>query len=738
MKMKKFFYLAMSAVIASAMTSCGEEEEVLGPASLKAEVSEVTLSAEGETKTFELKATRDWSAEIIGSNVEGIEVSPLSGKASNDPVTITVKAAKNEGKNRTATIKFTASATLTAIVTITQEGAQGNLKSIADVLALSSGIEAETEGVVVGTYNRGFVIMDETGYLLAYNAAYTEPGVELNSKVKVAGTTAVYGELPQLSLASVTTLETGLTVAEPNWLDVNKDNIENLDLTKCQPIKMTGVLSISGYYYNLSIDGTTVQGSISYPLESLGLADLAGHEITVYGYFAGGNSSKYRNMMAVKVTDNGQSETPVSKIAEIIDAEKGSLVKTEGTVMAIHKKGYILGDATGAVYVYTSSEPADIAVGNKILISGTTDNYYGTVQITSVSVEENDGSTAVPTYPTPVDLTGLEAFNAFTVNTDKIDITYAKLSGVMQSSGYFLKRDGANNDIQLSNIYENYADLAGAEFTVTGYIYGFNSGSKYYQVIPVSVETQPYLRAETPDAIAAAVTSASIAVKSNVDWAVTCSESWITDYTKSGKNDGVISITCEANTGDTRTATFTISAADCSPVTVTLTQNSSDTPGSIILSFPDDNMDNNKISSYTSDWLAKIGDYSWTITAFNNNSWKDWKYIKCGSKNTATVASIATVTPIPNKVTKVIVTFDKISASDKIKSASLIVASDAEYATVLETVPMTLENASAAVAKEYVVSSPAEGAYYKLVFDMDKTSSNGTIQISKIEYVRSK
>ena len=522
--MKKFFYLAMSAVIASAMTSCGEEEEVLGPASLKAEVPLVTLSAEGETKTFELKATRDWTAEIIGTDVEGIDVSPLSGKASNDPVTITVKAAKNEGKNRTATIKFTASATLTAIVTITQEGAQGNLKSIADVLALSSGVEAETEGVVVGTYNRGFVIMDETGYLLAYNAAYTEPGVELKSKVKVAGTTAVYGELPQLSLASVTTLETGLTVAEPNWLDVNKDNIENLDLTKCQPIKMTGVLSISGYYYNLSIDGTTVQGSISYPLESLGLADLAGHEITVYGYFAGGISSKYRNMMAVKVTDNGQSETPVSTIAEIIAAETGTLVKTEATVMAIHKKGFILGDATGTIYVYTNDEPA-VAVGNKILISGTTDNYNRTVQITSASVEENDGSTATPTYPEPVDLTGLEAFNAFTVDNDKIDITYAKLSGVMQSSGYFLKKDGASNDIQLSNIYENYADLAGAEFTVTGYIYGFNSEKTYYQVIPVSVETQPYLRAETPDAIAAAETSASIAVKSNVDWAVTCSES---------------------------------------------------------------------------------------------------------------------------------------------------------------------------------------------------------------------
>ena len=736
MKMKKFFYLAMSAVIASAMTSCGEEEEVLGPASLKAEVPLVTLSAEGETKTFELKATRDWTAEIIGTDVEGIDVSPLSGKASNDPVTITVKAAKNEGKNRTATIKFTASATLTAIVSISQEGAQGNLKSIADVLALGSGVEAETEGVVVGTYTKGFVIMDETGYLLVFGKEYTEPGVDLYSKVKVIGTTSVYGDLAQLTPATVTTLETGVKVDEPTWLDVNKDNIADLDLTKCQPIKMTGVLTVSGNYYNISIDGTTVQGSISYPLASLGLTDLNGHIITVYGYFAGGNNANYRNVMAVKVEDGGEPETPASTIAEVIAADKGSLVKTQGTVMAIHKKGFILADATGTIYVYTNSEPT-VAVGNNLVLSGTTDNYYGTVQIKSPSVDENDNATAAPTYPSPVDLTTLDAFNAYTVNTEKIEIKYAKLTGVMQTSGYFLKRDGAKNDIQLSNIYEDYADLAGAEFTVTGYIYGFNAEKTYYQVIPVSVETKPYLRAETPDAIAAAVTSASIAVKSNVDWTVTCSESWITDYTKSGKNDGVISITCETNTGDTRTATFTISAADCSPVTVTLTQNSSDTPESVILAFPDENMDKNKISSYTSDWLAKIGDYSWTITAFNNNSWKDWKYIKCGSKNTATVASIATATPIPNKVTKVIVNFDNISASDKIKSASLIVASDAEYATVLETVPMTLENASA-VEKEYVVSSPAEGAYYKLVFDMDKTSNNGTIQISKIEYVRSK
>lgn len=732
MKMKKFFYLAMSAVIASAMTSCGEEEEVLGPASLKAEVSEVTLSPEGETKTFELKATRDWSAEIIGSDVEGIDVSPLSGKASNDPVTITVKAAKNEGKNRTATIKFTASATLTAIVTVSQDGSLGNLKSIADVLALSSGIEAETEGVVVGTYNRGFVIMDETGYLLAFNAAYTEPGVELNSKVKVAGTTAVYGDLPQLSIASVTTLETGLTVAEPNWLDVNKDNIENLDLAKCQPIKMTGVLSISGYYYNLSIDGTTVQGSISYPLESLGLADLAGHEITVYGYFAGGNNAKFRNVMAVKVTDNGQSETPVSTIAEIIAAEKGTLVKTEATVMAIHKKGFILGDATGNIYVYTNDEPT-VAVGNKILISGTTDNHYGTVQIKPVSVEENDGATAAPTYPEPVDLTGLEAFNAFTVNTDKIDITYAKLSGVMQSSGYFLKRDGANHDIQLSNIYESYTDLAGAEFTVTGYIYGFNAGSNYYQVIPVSVETEPYLRAEKTEVeCAGSDTSVSFAIKSNTSWTVSCDDAWIIDYTKSGNGDGSVTVSFAENSGAQRTATFTVKATGLADVVVTLEQQAAGTVAPVLVYTlsPVAGKDNSYASAGAD---IDVDGITWSVQG--NNTMVPWRI--GGKKLSGEKRLVYSTAPIADNIKKVVV--DHGSANSiTVDNLTLTVHNSKEDAASGEN-PVSTVSVAFAANDSVTFNSDADwtGKYYRFTYTVTvEGDKNKFFEFKKAEFYK--
>ena len=732
--MKKFFYLAMSAVIAAAMTSCdGKEEEVLGPASLKAEVSEIKLSAAGETKTFELKATRDWSAELIGTDVEGIEVSPLSGKGSNNPVTITVTAAKNDGKNRTATIKFTASATLTAIVSISQEGAQGNLKSIAEVLALGSDVKAETEGVVVGTYTKGFVIMDETGYLLVFGKDYTEPGVDLYSKVKVIGTTSVYGDLAQLTPATVTPLETGVSVAEPTWLDVTKDNIADLDLTKCQPVKMTGVLTVSGNYYNITIDGTTVQGSISYPLASLGLTDLNGHIITVYGYFAGGNNANYRNVMAVKVEDGGEPETPASTIAEVIAADKGSLVKTQGTVMAIHKKGFILADASAAIYVYTNSEPT-VAVGNNLVLSGTTDNYYGTVQIKSPSVDENDGATAAPTYPSPVDLTTLDAFNAYTVNTEKIEIKYAKLTGVMQNSGYFLKRDGANNDIQLSSIYESYTDLAGAEMTVTGYIYGYNSGSKYFQVIPVNVETLPYLKAEKAEVEAAGTeTSALFNIKSNVAWTVSSTDSWITDYTKSGNGDGVVSVSFTENSGESRTATFTVKADGLSDVVVTLTQGASGTVAPVIA------YTLTPVEGKDSDYGTAGGDINCdgvTWSVMGNVTLLPWRI--GGKSLTKAKRLIYSTSPIAGKIIKVVVEHgnaDGITVDD----LTLTVHNSKDEAA-------SGNNPVSTVSVPFVANDSATfnadadwtGKYYRLTYTVTvtATSKNKFIEFKKAEFYK--
>lgn len=153
------------------------------------------------------------------------------------------------------------------------------------------------------------------------------------------------------------------------------------------------------------------------------------------------------------------------------------------------------------------------------------------------------------------------------------------------------------------------------------------------------------------------------------------------------------------------------------------------------LSFPDDNSANNEVGAYNKSWEAIIGKDSWTIDCFNNNSWKDWAYIKCGSKNAATVASIATAFAIDKAIASVVVTIDKVSTPEKINSVKLLVASDQTFSSITETVEESdITTNFKKGSYTFKINSPAANKYYKIVFDIQKTGSNGIIQISKVEY----
>lgn len=148
------------------------------------------------------------------------------------------------------------------------------------------------------------------------------------------------------------------------------------------------------------------------------------------------------------------------------------------------------------------------------------------------------------------------------------------------------------------------------------------------------------------------------------------------------------------------------------------------------LTFPDENKDNNPVSAYTKTWTATIGSDSWSVSNFNNNKWNNWTYIKCGSKNAASTASIATAFAIDKAIANVTVTIDKMTA-DKVNSMQLIVASDADFATVVETVDAP---SIAAGDIQFKPTTPTANCYYKLVFDCAQGTANGLIQISKVAY----
>lgn len=150
-----------------------------------------------------------------------------------------------------------------------------------------------------------------------------------------------------------------------------------------------------------------------------------------------------------------------------------------------------------------------------------------------------------------------------------------------------------------------------------------------------------------------------------------------------------------------------------------------------VLTFPDEGEESKTVSGYTATWKATIGEDVWNIENFNSNKWNNnWKYIRCGSKNFESVASI-TSPAIDQPISNIVLTIDKITKSS-INSIKLQVATDADCNNVTEEISAKIEDGD-------LIFKPTKSAannYYKFIFDCQKGSSNGLIQVSKIAYYK--
>lgn len=145
-----------------------------------------------------------------------------------------------------------------------------------------------------------------------------------------------------------------------------------------------------------------------------------------------------------------------------------------------------------------------------------------------------------------------------------------------------------------------------------------------------------------------------------------------------------------------------------------------------VLTFPDDNKANNSVSAYDATWEAMMGTDVWTITGFNNNSWKNnWKWIKCGSKKFASDASI-TSPAFEEAIEYMVVTIDKITA----KSVKTI---KAEFGTNEVSVDSKDFKSGDLIIKN---ETPEAGKTCKLAISCDKGSANGLVTITKIAYYK--
>ena len=175
-------------------------------------------------------------------------------------------------------------------------------KTIAEVQAGENG-KVKVEGTVVAVCARGAVIGDATGYIYVYDQNFAS---EVGDQVTVEGTTSTYGGFKQFSASAGYELtKTGTTtVSYPEPVVMDGAAMDAwIAAPAIQYVQYTGTLSISGNYYNVSVEGAeTAQGSLVYLPEALkeGLAD--GDAITVTGFAMYISGSKYVNTVVTSIS----------------------------------------------------------------------------------------------------------------------------------------------------------------------------------------------------------------------------------------------------------------------------------------------------------------------------------------------------------------------------------------------------------------------------------------------------
>ncbi len=452
---------------------------------------------------------------VDGGAAQTLELTANDGATSNPPYNALVFAdsdhysVKLEGLTATSTIEFATDSSFTVVendasgraivcgVKLTDEplGNEGGNDepedpiegsvTIAEAIAAADNTAIVIENAtVIGVYSRGVLVEDTTGKLLVYAGSAVD--AKVGDVVKVEGAMATYGGLRQVGTPTVTvTGSTSYTYPTATVMDGAAMDAY-LSNPVIQYVEYTGTLAISGYYYNVSVEGAaTAVGSLAYVIDGTVDPALDGQKILVKGWTIGFSGGKYVNTMITSVTaaDGGTTEpepTPgeVQKVtvAEFLAAaEDDTIYELTGEITSVANTTYgnfYLKDETAEVYIYGLCSPegeqkywaeSGVKVGDTITVQTVRTSYNGTPQgknaiyVSHISVEVEEP--VVPEGSTVATITFADAGYANAEVVDGVTIALDEYVSVVFSQG------GANNapayyeSGQAIRMYQNGATL---------------------------------------------------------------------------------------------------------------------------------------------------------------------------------------------------------------------------------------------------------------------------------------
>lgn len=313
--------------------------------------------------------------------------------------------------------------------------------SIAEVIAAEDNDDVYTQGIVAQVNAKGFIITDGTNNLLVYQNA--SPSVVVGQSVKVSGKRGTYNNIPQIASPTITKGATGQDVVRTTLINITSANATGF--TTSAYVSLTGTLSISGNYYNITIDGSTTKGSlyqvVSSATYSAGeLADLNGTTIKVTGYVSGSTAS-YLNIAPVDI-----ESMPYLTYSEPAVA---GFEENSQTVIPVNSN-----------VNWTAAKGTDV---NGIIKSVTYDSEKVTVIFNANSGDEKTATVVI----TPESESGLSAVTVIVTQREYSDVetkTYQHIFTAKPSTGDGIALSGVNWNIEATNLGSyNSANYAGVQ-----------------------------------------------------------------------------------------------------------------------------------------------------------------------------------------------------------------------------------------------------------------------------------
>ena len=215
--------------------------------------------------------------------------------------------------------------------------------------ALSATGKVNVEGIVMAKNAKSYILADETSYVLAYKNASPDE-VNVGDRVRISGEMSEFNDMAQITSPIVVSTVSHSEVSYPEPEILGADAADALVASPEQKyIQFTGMLNISGSYYNVTIDGASSVGSISYPADDL--REYDGKAVTITGYFNGvsASSTKYLNILYTEIEEAPYCN--VSPATLSVDAEAGTatfnISSNESWTISTSNENYKLSETSG-------------------------------------------------------------------------------------------------------------------------------------------------------------------------------------------------------------------------------------------------------------------------------------------------------------------------------------------------------------------------------------------------------